>query len=457
MDPANPFQPTPKSPLPGDDSTRQATANVARSQIDQIFGIDGQPNETLSHTNQASQPMINQNPVSVSQRSASSIQVPGRQATSPSSIPYPQTSRQETANIQAQPATAVSTEQPTEQQTTVAQQPAVQLQQTTSPYDQTHAPTSNTDVEAKHKQYHEAWQQYYKESYEKYYVNAMQEQKKKFASGQAAVPIPQTDGTITQSEAIDELRNDIVGKIKKSARKVRKSRHFIPAIAAVLVILLAVFIQYNGLIFAQVSTFVSPGTTTNQDIIIGTGSNTTVSNDPTVVIPKINVSAPVIYGLTDLSEEGSQKALQNGVIHYPIGGANAHPGQNGNTVVLGHSSADFFEPGNYKFIFVQLNRLGEGDLFYLDYEGTRYTYKVFKTEIIAPSEVGKLAIGNDKPYATLITCDPVGTAVNRFIVYGEQISPDPASAKAASSNNDSTSTNQIVGNPPTLFEQIFGG
>ena len=217
MDPANPFQPTPKAPLPGDDSTRQATANVARSQIDQIFGVDGQPNETLSHSNQVSQPMINQNPLQNSQRAAGSVQVPGRQAFSspaPTQASQAVQPQQTTTQTQVSNAPAAS---PGSQPQAVSQL-ANPIQQV-SPYDQTHAPTSNTNAEVKHKQYHEAWQQYYKDYYEKYYVNAMQEQKKQFAAGQAAVPIPQTDDTITQSEAIDELRNDIVGKIKKGAKK----------------------------------------------------------------------------------------------------------------------------------------------------------------------------------------------------------------------------------------------
>ena len=105
-------------------------------------------------------------------------------------------------------------------------------------------------------------------------------------------------------------------------------------------------------------------------------------------------------------------------------------------MILGHSSADFFEPGNYKFIFVQLDRLSSGDLFYLDYQGKRYTYRVRETKIIAPTQVDQLTIGDAKPYATLITCDPSGTAHNRLIVIGDQIAPDPSSADSRPSPQD---------------------
>ena len=384
----------PVPPLSGDSQT--GAANVIRSQIDQIFDVDGVPNETLSHAS-GDGPMINQ----------------------PASAP------QEAAEL------------------------------------------PNNNPESAHQRYHSAWQEYYQKYYEKYYVSAMEKQNQAYNKQLAAVHLNSKtaaehaakaveDGTLTQKEAMEEMRRDILSKVKQGATKVRKSRHFIPAICAIVVILAAVFIQYNGLIFAQVSSFISPGSTSGQDIIVGTGNDQPVGPEPRVIIPKINVNAPVIYGLADLSEQSSQKALENGVIHYPISGASAFPGQNGNAVFLGHSSSDFFKPGDYKFIFVQLNRLSVGDLFYLDYESKRYTYRVREVKIINPNDIGALAIGVDKPYATLITCDPPGTARQRLIIIGDQISPDPGQATDMQSNV-TTTPSDIAGKPPTLFEQIFGG
>ncbi|MDR0956147.1 MAG: sortase, partial [Candidatus Nomurabacteria bacterium] len=175
------------------------------------------------------------------------------------------------------------------------------------------------------------------------------------------------------------------------------------------------------------------------------------------IIPKINVQAPVIYGLPNLNEDTALNALKSGVIHYPLQGATAYPGQNGNSVFLGHSSSDIFNNGKYKFIFVQLDRLTTGDLFYINYNSVQYTYKVTKTEVVAPTDVGALALGTDKPRASLITCDPPGTARNRLIVIGDQINPDPGKAASTQKADDSGSTNKITGTPPTLFEKIFGG
>jgi len=462
----NPFKPTsatppPSSPLtpPADisDPTRNASADVIRDQIGQILGGDEQPNHTISHS---SQPMIAQSPAM-----PQTTQTPDNPAASQS--PAPASPLPDVA-----PTPSDQSNQPTE-----------------NVYDRTHAPTSDTEnlhtddriasraaeiaakqaedaaISEAHQKYHTAWQGYYQKYYERYYIAALQEQRTQFASQQATVDTSgnpdgspaAADGTLTQKEAMEELRDDLLGKIQQAGKKARKSRHFIPAIAALVVIMIAVFIQYNGLIFAQVASFVSPGDITDQNIIIGTGSNQPIGPDPRLIIPKINVDAPVIYDLPDLGEASSQRALEDGPIHYPIAGASAFPGQNGNTVILGHSSADWFEPGNFKFIFVQLNRLSAGDLFYIDYNSVRYTYRVTRSEVIAPNQISALAIGDERPFATLITCDPPGTALRRLVVFADQISPDPNAVIESQSDEKVTVEGNVAGNPPTLFERIFGG
>lgn len=306
------------------------------------------------------------------------------------------------------------------------------------------------------KKYHTAWQNYYQQYYENYYVAALQEQRDRFRSQQAAVvDSRESDGRLDQSEVQSRLRSEIIAKIKQGARSTRRSRWFWPLVSGVVAILILALLQYNGIIAAAIANYISPGASSNQTVIIGSGLNQPVNDEPRIIIPKINVNAPVVYGLTDLSEQSAQAALQNGVIHYPVAGATAVPGQKGNTVLLGHSSADFFAPGDYKFIFVQLNKLTQGDLFYLDYGKVRYTYKVAKTEIINPDQIDKLNVGTDKPYATLVTCDPPGTITNRLIVIAEQVSPNPNTTTATQDDGEKSGSS-IPGKPKTVLENIFG-
>jgi sortase A len=54
-----------------------------------------------------------------------------------------------------------------------------------------------------------------------------------------------------------------------------------------------------------------------------------------------------------------------------------------------------------------------------------------------------------------VTCTPAGTAINRLLVYAEQISPDPATASAAPANNQDANPAQVPGNSQTFFERIW--
>jgi sortase A len=180
-----------------------------------------------------------------------------------------------------------------------------------------------------------------------------------------------------------------------------------------------------------------------------------VGNESRLIIPKINVDVPVVYGLKSLDNDSTQKALENGVAHYPLNGANSLPGQTGNNVILGHSSNDVFAPGSYKFAFVLLERMEAGDLFYIHYKGKRYVYEVTAKQIIQPTQVNKLVTSYDKPLTTLVTCTPIGTDDKRLLVTAEQISPDPSEAERLQAPAEGGQDVSIPGNEPSLLQGLF--
>jgi LPXTG-site transpeptidase (sortase) family protein len=149
-----------------------------------------------------------------------------------------------------------------------------------------------------------------------------------------------------------------------------------------------------------------------------------------LIIPSIKVQAPVNFTIPDLTEWKIQIGLREGVVHL---GNTAKPGQKGNVVIVGHSSGQVWSPGHYKFVFTMLDKLKPGDRIIIDYQGTRYIYKVTGSEIIDPTNLGVLQ-QRDKSELSLITCTPVGTSKNRLVIHADQISPNPA-------NN--TSTNDV--------------
>ena len=258
-----------------------------------------------------------------------------------------------------------------------------------------------------------------------------------------------------KERALAKLRKDISEKARQKTEKIRKSRHFVPFFSAIVVVALFLFLQYNRLIFASVEAYVAPGNSNATQTIYSPNSSNSVGQEPKLIIPKINVDVPVVYGVGN--DNASQlKAMEKGVAHFSIPGANAVPGQNGNTVLSGHSSNDLFDTGDYKFIFAQLDKLKQGDVIYANYNGKRYTYNVTKTEVVMPNQVNRVQIGTDKPMLTLITCVPLGTAEKRLLVFAEQVSPDPTKAeKPASQENSENKEVTLPRNSLTFFERLF--
>ncbi|MFZ3009721.1 MAG: sortase [Candidatus Microsaccharimonas sp.] len=349
---------------------------------------------------------------------------------------------------------------------TQATQPTVSPQiEDTNPYERTHNPHPSPQAD-QWKEYHTAWQNYYQKYYESYYTHQVsqatadhkQSPEDRYFVQQLDQPTEaqQTAEELSSDQALLELRQKLLGRVQESASKIRHSRHFIPITAALLVVLIFIFLQYNRVFIGTVQAYVSPGSINPQNIVIDPNADVVVTNDPRLIIPKINVDVPVMYDVGS-DYDSQMKAMETGVAHFSIPGASSHPGEIGNTAIAGHSSNDLFDSGNYKFIFAQLEKLVPGDSIYANYNGKRYTYVITKTEVVKPNEVNKLVYPADKPMLTLITCTPLGTATNRLLVTAEQISPDPASATVAPEGSGQASeTTSIPGNSPTLLERLFG-
>lgn len=330
------------------------------------------------------------------------------------------------------------------------QDQATQLEDV-NPYQRTHAEYTEPQTD-KWKEYHSAWQNYYQKYYEGYYTHHLKNAQQKLAAQSANINI--RDEPPSTEEAIFDLRQKLIGNVKESAAKIKKSRHFIPLIAGLAVVLVFLFLQYNRVIISNVVAYVSPGNIDPQNIIIDPNSNITVDPEPRLIIPKINVDVPVVYDIGN-DYASQMEAMANGVAHFAIPGANSHPGQIGNTVIAGHSSNDLLDYGKYKFIFAQLDKLEVGDTIYANYQSVRYVYTVTKKEVVKPTEVSALIYETTQPILTLLTCTPLGTAINRLLITAEQISPDPSKSIAASVTT-SEQTTSIPGNSPTLFERLFG-
>jgi len=225
--------------------------------------------------------------------------------------------------------------------------------------------------------------------------------------------------------------------------------------SGLVVVTIFLFGFFNEVIIAP---FIQPNRTAVATPIIVNPDSVTANNTPQIIIPKINVQIPVDYSQTTTNETAIEAGLLNGIVHYPT---TKKPGENGNAAFFGHSSNNIFNKGKYKFAFVLLHELVPGDTFYITSEGKTYIYKVTSKAIVKPTDVFVLDdVPGKTATATLITCDPPGTSLNRLIVIGEQISPDPAgniaSVNSSSADNTTATTKTVLpGNGPTLWTRMW--
>jgi LPXTG-site transpeptidase (sortase) family protein len=252
-----------------------------------------------------------------------------------------------------------------------------------------------------------------------------------------------------------ELKNKLIARVasrqRLSAKQHVKSLVFGLSMG-VLVIVIFLFSFFNQVI---ITPFIQPSRHIgNLPLIITADSMVSDSETPQVIIPKINVEIPVDYSVASDDETLIEDGLLNGVVHYP---STVLPGQDGNAAFFGHSSNNIFNPGKYKFAFVLLHELVPGDVFYLTYQNKVYAYQVFSREIVSPNDVSVLGpISGKVATATLITCDPPGTSINRLVVSGIQISPDPSSnTNPAPSEQTVPVPTQLASNGPSLWSRLW--
>jgi len=140
----------------------------------------------------------------------------------------------------------------------------------------------------------------------------------------------------------------------------------------------------------------------------------------TIIIPKINVDAPVIY-MENTDNKQILEDIKHGVGHYPN---TALPGRVGNVFMTGHSSYYWWSGGEYNQVFVLLDKLTPGDLIYIYHDGRKYIYRVSKSFVVSPNQVDVLEQSNE-PILTLMTCTPLGTNLRRLIVQADLIGRPP--------------------------------
>jgi len=124
-------------------------------------------------------------------------------------------------------------------------------------------------------------------------------------------------------------------------------------------------------------------------------------------IPKINVYLPIYHGT---SEEVLSKSAGHIVeSSLPIGGENSH------SVISAHRGLPS------ALLFTELDKMEEGDVFYIHVLNETLAYQVDRISVIEPPDVSSLEIVGGEDYVTLLTCTPYGVNTHRLLVRGTRI------------------------------------
>ena len=164
-----------------------------------------------------------------------------------------------------------------------------------------------------------------------------------------------------------------------------------------------------------------------------------------ITIPKIDVNLPIYEGTSD-------DVLVKGVGHlegssYPLGGAGTH------SVLTGHRGMA------EAVLFTDLDKLGEGDRFYLHIMDEVLAYQVDQVKVVEPENTEDLEIIPGGDYCTLVTCTPYAINTHRLLVRGERteyIPPEElAEQNAVHEVQSQTITKRIVDVWPWLVVSLL--
>lgn len=307
---------------------------------------------------------------------------------------------------------------------------------------------------------HQVWHEFYENHQKRQTKPVKQHQVSALPKQSRRRPRPQTSNIPTNRRKradIEDPKQDLITRVNRRSAKSRRNTHahslFFGLAMGSLVVLIMLFSFFNE---RFITPFIRPSHNVSATPIIVDPTDTgPVSAEPKIIIPKINIEAPVVYDEPSIDEKAIQNALERGVVHYAI---TPEPGEVGNAVIVGHSSSNILNSGKYKFAFLLLKSLENGDTFIIHKDKKRYVYKVFSKFVTNPKDLSVLNPPEEgkKAIVTLITCDPPGLSTNRLIIQAEQIYPNPDKNKPSTVKvEEQSKPEELGGNAPSLWSRLI--
>jgi sortase A len=265
---------------------------------------------------------------------------------------------------------------------------------------------------------------------------------------------PRSSSKSKDKRLASEIKGQIIDNVQSRAA-IKDNHHFRSLVFGLSMGLFVVFILMFSFFNERfITPFIRPSQNVSATpIIVDPNAAGPVSPENKIIIPKINVEAPVVYDIPTIEEKDVQAGLERGVVHYIT---TPNPGEKGNSVIFGHSSSNILNKGKYKFAFLLLKSLEKDDTFIVQKDGKRYVYKIYNKFVTSPTDFSVVGPTDRPATMTLITCDPPGTSTNRLIIQAEQIFPDPATNAESSVPASATGQpEQLPSNSPSLWSRIW--
>lgn len=137
-----------------------------------------------------------------------------------------------------------------------------------------------------------------------------------------------------------------------------------------------------------------------------------------IEIPKISAQAPIIEGVNPWDETEYQVKLQKGVAQ-ALGSSKVGT-ERGTMYLFAHSSDLPWRMTRQNSAFYKLDQLKKNDSILIFKNGKKYKYKVTDKKVVWPNEV-KYLKDLKKTQLILQTCTPIGTALQRLLVFAKPI------------------------------------
>jgi len=147
-----------------------------------------------------------------------------------------------------------------------------------------------------------------------------------------------------------------------------------------------------------------------------------VSNEFNIQIPKILAKSKIIPGVSIYNPNEFLPILAKNVVAQSSDSSLPGGGKGKTTYIFAHSSQQGISMVRNNAVFYLADKLMEGDVIFINYRDTIYTYKVYTKKIIGSKEIEYMSYTDPtREVLILQTCWPIGTNWKRLLIFAERV------------------------------------